>query len=68
MKKSGITLQVHYIPVHLQPFYRKNYRFQKGDYPLSEKFYRNEVSLPIYPDLPEEEQEMVMAELFMILN
>ncbi len=60
MKKSGITLQVHYIPVHLQPFYRKNYRFQKGDYPHSEKFYQNEVSLPIYPDLTIDEQVKVI--------
>ena len=60
MKKSGINLQVHYIPVHLQPFYRKNYRFQKGDYPHSEKFYQNEVSLPIYPDLTIDEQVKVI--------
>ena len=51
MKESGINLQVHYIPVHLQPFYQKNYGFNTGDYPVSESFYRNEVSLPIYPDL-----------------
>ena len=51
MKQVGINLQVHYIPVHLQPFYRKQYGFKEGDYPVSESFYRNEVSLPIYPDL-----------------
>tara|TARA_B100000575_G_C23097768_1_gene633225 strand:+ start:65 stop:1237 length:1173 start_codon:yes stop_codon:yes gene_type:complete len=51
MKKSGINLQVHYIPVHLQPYYQKNYGFNIGDFPISERFYKNEVSLPIYPDL-----------------
>jgi UDP-4-amino-4,6-dideoxy-N-acetyl-beta-L-altrosamine transaminase len=63
MNESGINLQVHYIPIHLQPFYRKNYRFQKGDYPLSEKFYQNEVSLPIYPDLTIDEQAKVIENI-----
>ena len=39
MKQVGINLQVHYIPVHLQPFYQNNYGFKPGDYPVAEKFY-----------------------------
>ena len=46
--KNKINLQVHYIPIHLQPFYRKNYGFKIGDFPKTEKFYAKEVSLPIY--------------------
>ena len=46
--KNKINLQVHYIPIHLQPFYRKNYGFKIGDFPKMEKFYAKEVSLPIY--------------------
>ena len=46
--KKKINLQVHYIPIHLQPFYRKNYGFRFGDFPVAEKFYEKEVSLPIY--------------------
>ena len=46
--KNKINLQVHYIPIHLQPFYRKNYGFKIGDFPKAEKFYAKEVSLPIY--------------------
>jgi len=68
MKQSGINLQVHYIPVHLQPFYRKNYRFQKGDYPISEKFYQNEVSLPVYPDLTIDEQVKVIENIKKYIN
>ena len=33
MKESGINLQVHYIPVHLQPYYQKNYGFNTGEFP-----------------------------------
>ena len=47
MKDSDFNLQVHYIPIHLQPFYQKNYGFKQGNYPISEDFYRNEISLPI---------------------
>lgn len=51
MKQIGINLQVHYIPVHIQPYYKNHYGFKLGDYPVSEKLYEKEVSLPIYPDL-----------------
>ena len=63
MKQVGINLQVHYIPVHLQPFYRKQYGFKEGDYPISESFYRNEVSLPIYPDLSTKDISLVVNNL-----
>jgi dTDP-4-amino-4,6-dideoxygalactose transaminase len=60
MKELGINLQVHYIPIHLQPFYRKKYKFQKGDFPISENFYQNEVSLPVYPDLSNKDVSLVI--------
>jgi perosamine synthetase len=60
MKESGINLQVHYIPVHLQPFYQKNYGFNTGNFPLSERFYKNEVSLPIYPNLASDDVSLVV--------
>ncbi len=46
--KKNINLQVHYIPIHLQPYYKKRYGFREGDYPIAEKFYLREVSLPIF--------------------
>ena len=60
MKNSGINLQVHYIPIHLQPFYQNNFGFSSGDYPEAESFYMNEVSLPIYPDLTNDEHELII--------
>ena len=59
MKNAGITLQVHYIPIHLQPYYQKHYGFSLGDFPVSENYYSNEISLPIYPDLSNREIELV---------
>lgn len=51
LKELGVVFQVHYIPVHLQPFYRKNFGFKYGDFPIAEKFYERELSIPIYPSL-----------------
>ncbi|MCX7876395.1 MAG: UDP-4-amino-4,6-dideoxy-N-acetyl-beta-L-altrosamine transaminase [Melioribacteraceae bacterium] len=51
LKENGVVFQVHYIPVHLQPFYRKKFGFKLGDFPIAEKFYEREISIPIYPTL-----------------
>jgi len=67
MKDSGINLQVHYIPVHLQPFFRKKYGFEKGDFLVSEKFYDHEVSLPVFPELSKEDQERVIENIVNLL-
>ena len=63
MKEIDINLQVHYIPVHLQPFYQRNYGFKSGDFPVSENFYHQELSLPIYPDLSNDQISMVVNRL-----
>lgn len=62
MRQAGVGVQVHYIPVHLQPFYR-NLGFKKGDFPAAEKFYEQIISLPIYPTLSDDEQEQVIIAL-----
>jgi dTDP-4-amino-4,6-dideoxygalactose transaminase len=63
MKQTGINLQVHYIPVHLQPFYKSNYGFTSGDYPISENFYKRTVSIPVYPSLTKAEVEKVVKDI-----
>ena len=45
---QNIKLQVHYIPTYLHPYYKKNFNFKNHNFPVSNKFYNNEVSLPIY--------------------
>jgi len=68
MKKGGVNLQVHYIPVHLQPFYRKHYGFNSGDFPVAEIYYSNEVSLPIYPDLSIDDVSLVVNNIIEITS
>ena len=63
MRNKGIILQVHYIPVHTQPFYKKNFDFKIGDFPLSENFYNNEVSIPIHVKLTEKEINFIIKEI-----
>ena len=60
MKNKNILLQVHYIPVHLQPYYSQKYGYSRGDFIVSENFYDREVSLPIYPGLKSSEQDYVI--------
>lgn len=60
MRTNNIGVQVHYIPVHLQPYYRRRFGYKKGDFPVAEDFYAREVSLPIYPRLSKEEQDYVI--------
>ncbi len=50
LRSKNIGVQVHYIPVHLQPYYKKM-GYKKGDFPNAEKYYSGAISLPIYPGL-----------------
>jgi len=58
----GIGVNIHYIPIHLQPFYRSK-GFNYGDFPLAEKFYRSALTLPIYYGLDDNQQEAIIDSL-----
>lgn len=62
MKKRGITLNLHYIPVHLQPYYQK-LGFKQGDFPASERYYEEAFTLPLYYELTDEQQNQVVRAL-----
>ncbi|MDD2373488.1 MAG: UDP-4-amino-4,6-dideoxy-N-acetyl-beta-L-altrosamine transaminase, partial [Syntrophomonadaceae bacterium] len=51
LREHNIGVQVHYIPVHLQPYYRRHFGYKPGDFPKAENFYAGEISLPLYPGL-----------------
>lgn len=54
LRDKGIGVHVHYIPVHLQPYYRKALGCKPGDNPEAESYYSRVVTLPIYPDMTDE--------------
>lgn len=66
LRDSGISVNLHYIPVHTQPFYQ-NLGFAWGDFPNAEEYYRTAISLPMYNTLSIEDQDQVIAALFEIL-
>ncbi|MEW5766973.1 MAG: UDP-4-amino-4,6-dideoxy-N-acetyl-beta-L-altrosamine transaminase [bacterium] len=60
LRKEGIGVQVHYIPVHLQPYYQQNLGYKKGAYPKAEQFYERALSLPIFPKMNDQDVERVI--------
>ncbi|WP_196595128.1 UDP-4-amino-4,6-dideoxy-N-acetyl-beta-L-altrosamine transaminase [Pectinatus frisingensis] len=62
MRQKGIALNVHYIPVHTQPYYR-NLGFDWGNFPNSEQYYEEAVTLPLYYTLTDEEQKYIIESL-----
>lgn len=54
MRKAGIGVQLHYQPIHLNPYYRQM-GFKEGDYPNAEQYEHSCFSLPVYPGLTESE-------------
>lgn len=62
LRAAGIQVNVHYIPVHTQPYYRK-LGFREGDFPNAERYYEGAITLPLYPRLTEEEQDFVVDAL-----
>ena len=62
MKEHGVMLNLHYIPVHLQPYYR-DLGFGDGDFPVSEQYYREALTLPLYYDLTDTQQDEIIAAL-----
>ncbi len=68
MRSKGIGVNVHYIPVHLHPFYQKRFGCKKGDCPQSEKVYEQILSLPIFPAMTNENIMFVINSLNEILS
>ena len=67
LRSAGIGVNVHYIPVHLQPFY-ENRGFGEGDFPRAENYYSKAISLPLFPLMTDSDQHHVVSTLDSILN
>lgn len=60
LKRHGISTQVHYIPVHTQPYYRKKFDFSWGDFPISEEYYNKTITLPLHPNLSDDDVQTII--------
>lgn len=65
-RAAGLNLQVHYIPVHTQPYYQQ-LGYKWGDYPKAEEYYRHCISLPLYPSLTDEDLAEIVNRIKAIL-
>jgi UDP-4-amino-4,6-dideoxy-N-acetyl-beta-L-altrosamine transaminase len=59
LREKNIFAQIHYIPCHLMPYYRRK-GWKKGQFPHAEKYYEHCISLPMFPSLTDEEQQYVI--------
>ncbi len=63
LSKLGVGTQVHYIPVYRQPYYQKNFSFSKNDFPNTEKYYEECLSLPLFPAMTDKDVNKVISEV-----
>ena len=65
---KNIGTQVHYIPVHTQPYYVKNFGYKNGDYPVCEEYYKKALSIPLFPTMTDEDVQYVIKSLMEVLS
>ena len=66
LREKGVGVNLHYIPVHLQPYYQQ-FGFKEGDFPEAEKYYSEAISLPMFHGMSYEQQDQVVTILMNIL-
>lgn len=67
LRAAGVGVNLHYIPVHTQPYYQQ-LGFKIDDFSEAEKYYQEAISLPLYPQLTEKEQEFVIEQVSKVIN
>jgi UDP-4-amino-4,6-dideoxy-N-acetyl-beta-L-altrosamine transaminase len=67
LRANGIGVNVHYIPIHLQPYYSQM-GFSSGDFPEAEKYYAEAITLPLYPTMGGAAQDQVVSSLIEVLG
>jgi|TARA_B110000971_G_C19972088_1_gene483112 UDP-4-amino-4,6-dideoxy-N-acetyl-beta-L-altrosamine transaminase len=67
LRQSGLGVNLHYIPIHMQPYYQKM-GFKKGDFPIAEAYYGRAISIPIYQGLTFDLQDEVVIILKRLLS
>lgn len=60
LKKRNIGTSVHFIPLHLHPYYQKTYSLKKEDFPIANLLFSSSLSLPLYPDLKKDELDYII--------
>ncbi len=68
LKAENIGTSVHFIPLHLHPYYKERYGFKRGDFPNAEDIFDHEISLPLYPRMTDEDVFDVVYAVRQLIN
>ncbi len=68
LKEQGIGCSVHFIPIHKHPYYKDRYKYKDEDYPVANKVFEKSLSLPIYPDMSDDEISYIIKKINEIVN
>lgn len=68
LRNDRIGVNIHYIPVHTQPYYKEKFGFKEGDFPVAEQYYREVISIPIYNGLTDDQQDYVIDRLRQVVR
>ncbi len=68
LREKKIGTQVHYIPVHTQPYYKNKHGFNHGDFPVAEEYYKKALSIPLYPKMSDYEIQYVINNILELGN
>lgn len=68
LKESGVGCSVHFIPIHKHPYYKDKYKYNNEDYPVANRVFDKSLSLPLYPDMTDEEIEYVIENINKIVS
>ncbi|MCD4756713.1 MAG: DegT/DnrJ/EryC1/StrS family aminotransferase [Arcobacteraceae bacterium] len=63
LREEGIGSSVHFIPIHKHPYYKEKFEYENELYPIANKVYNESLSLPIYPDMSDEEVDFVIKKV-----
>jgi len=68
LRAENIGVNVHYVPVHLHPFYQKEFGYRQGDYPAAESYYEKAITLPLFPCMSNDDIDCVVSAVKKILR
>ncbi|MEK7080441.1 MAG: DegT/DnrJ/EryC1/StrS family aminotransferase, partial [Patescibacteria group bacterium] len=67
LQKQGIGVQIHYMPLHLYPFYKNKFRYKKGDFPKAERYYERAITLPLFPKMANKDIQYIINSIKKII-
>ena len=68
LRAENIGVNVHYIPIHLQPYYQKRFDYHFGDFPKAEVYYSRAITLPLFPKMSDKDIDDVVAAVKKVIN